>query len=441
MLKSRLPKVVIVGRTNVGKSTLFNRLSVNTKSITLDQEGVTRDFLRDIVSWQHRTFELIDTGGISVQRSKDPITEQVRQRALVLLEQAQVILLVCDGSVGLVREDRELAALVRTFGKKIFLVLNKLDKKSVEDHLVEFDYLGYQDVFLVSAQHGKGIGELLEALATALPENGTDELESEERECKVVLLGKPNVGKSSLMNLLVSEERSIVHNEPGTTREPITERVQFYKQDIAVTDTAGIRRKRAVSEDLETLMVKSSFGAVQDADIVLLLVDSADGQMSDQELKLSFYVFEHNKGLIVLFNKQDLTTEQTQISLDDSLSMYKHFFTKIPQLAISCKTEKNIGKILPLVRTVWERYNQKFEATKLTDLCIQALNRRPLYHNKNLLYVSKVRQIRSAPITLLMLVNEPDWFGPSQLSFFENNIRDAYDLVGVPLAFVVRKRG
>ncbi len=439
-MKNKLPKVVIVGRTNVGKSTLFNRLSVTTKSMTLNRAGVTRDFLKDKVSWQGRTFELIDTGGITIKKAKDHITEQVRLRALELLEQAAIILMVCDGSVGLTQEDKEIASFIRKLNKKTFLVLNKADKKSTEEHSDEFDYLGYQDLFSISSQHGKGIGDLLEAIAQSMPENAKD-LDDEERECRVVLLGKPNVGKSSLMNAMLKEERSIVHNEPGTTREAISEKIQFYQQDIVLTDTAGVRRKRAVSEELETMMVKSSFGAVQDADIVLLLVDSSDGTISDQELKLSFYVFEENKALIILFNKQDLVTEQLKKSLDDSLSEYTYFMNKIPTLDISCKTSKNVGKILPLIRTVWERYNQKFDARELTDLLRNALVKTPLYHKKNLLLVNKVRQIRSAPITLLMLVNESDWFGPSQLSFFEKVLRKAYDLEGVPVAFVVRKKG
>jgi GTP-binding protein len=438
-MKNNLPKVVIVGRTNVGKSTLFNRLAVNMKSITLDRAGVTRDFIKDTISWQGRTFELIDTGGITLARSKDPIMEQVRQGALTLLERADIILFMVDGSVGLTHEDSELGYFVRKFGKKVFLILNKTDKKSFEKLKDEFDCFGYTDQFPISAEHSKGLGELLEAIATALPIKAEEE--SEERECRVVMLGKPNVGKSSLMNLLVKEERSIVHNEPGTTREPVSERVQFYQQDILITDTAGVRRKRMVSEELETLMVKSSFEAVKDADIVLLLVDSTDGRISDQELKLSFYVFEQNKGLIFIYNKQDIMTEEIQTTLDESLEEYKYFMTKVPKLSISCKTGRNVGKVLPLVREVWERYNQKFDPKELTDLFQKALVDRPLYHKKQLLIVNKVRQIRSAPITLLLLVNDSGWFGPSQLNFFDKILRKKYDLLGVPVAVVVRKKG
>ncbi|HZW61042.1 MAG TPA: ribosome biogenesis GTPase Der [Candidatus Babeliales bacterium] len=440
-MKDNMPSVVIVGRTNVGKSTLFNRLSTGTKSITLDKEGVTRDFLKDTVYWDNRCFTLIDTGGISLRKSKDPIMEQVRLRAIELMEHASLLLFVVDGSVGVLPEDRELAGFIRKFGKKIFLVANKSDRKDTQERLEEFETFGYE-LFPISAQHGKGIGELLEAIVAQLPPISKKEEEEEEpRFCRVALLGKPNVGKSSLMNLLLKQERSIVHDQPGTTREPISERIKFYKEDIELTDTAGVRRKRGVTEELETLMVKSSFRAVQDADIILLLVDSSEGKLSDQELKLSFYVLEQNKALILLFNKQDLATDETKKDLEFSLEEYEPFFgNKVPQLNISCKTGKNIGKVLPLIQTVWQRYSQQFDDQELSRLLKDALIRKPLYHKKNLLYLHKVKQIKTAPITILLIVNESNWFGESQLKYFENVLREHYDLVGVPVAFVVRKR-
>lgn len=437
---TKLATVVIVGRTNVGKSTLFNRLSTGTKSITLDQEGVTRDIIKERVSWNDRYFELIDTGGITVKRSKDPIMEQVRQKALEAIEQATVILFVCDGSVGVVAEDRELARLVRKSGKKVFLVINKSDRKDMLEKLQDFDELHFKDVLPISAQHSKGIGELLEAVTESLPVS-TSKPEDEKRICKVVLLGKPNVGKSSLMNALLEEERSIVHNTPGTTREPISERITFYKAVIQMTDTAGVRRKRTIDDTLETLMVKSSLEAVQDADVVVLLVDSSQGQLSDQEVKLAFYAFEKKKALIILFNKNDLLKEDIKKSLEHSAEEHWQVLDKVPQLFISCKERKNIGKILPLIQTVWERYCQEFEDDKINYLMKGALMKKPLYHKKHLLHIYKAKQIKTGPITILLFVNEPDWFGHSQLAYLENVMRATYDLEGVPVCFVTRKRG
>ncbi|HSW73558.1 MAG TPA: ribosome biogenesis GTPase Der [Candidatus Limnocylindria bacterium] len=436
---NKLPVVAIVGRTNVGKSTLFNRLSTNAKSITLDQEGVTRDFIKDVISWQDRTFSLVDTGGITIRRSQDPITEKVRQRVLTVIEQADIILFVCDGAAGLVAEDRELASLVRKTGKPVFLVINKSDRKDAQDASWEFNQLGFQPTFFISAQHGMGIAELLEVLAQKLPE--THVQASDERICKIVLLGKPNVGKSSLMNILLNQERSIVHDQPGTTREAITEKISFYKEDIQVTDTAGVRRKRVIDEELETLMVKSSFQAVQNANIVMLLIDGSEGVLADQELKLAFYTLEHHKALIILFNKEDLVEGRTQETMEHSLEEYRYVMDKVPQLHISCITGKNVGKVLPLVQQVWKRYSQSFSEVQLTQLLKEALYEKPLYHKTQLLMLYHAKQIRTAPITIAIYVNEPDWFGQSQLAFLDNIVRKKFDLTGVPVAFAVRKRG
>jgi GTP-binding protein len=431
--------VVIVGRTNVGKSTLFNRMSSQAKSITLDQEGVTRDVIKDRIEWNNRYFELVDTGGITVKRSSDPIMEQVRQKALAMIEQATLILFVCDGSVGLTAEDRELARLVRKSGNPVLLIINKSDRKDVQAHLEEFDELGFKQTFSISAQHGKGMADLLEAVTEQLPLAVAGN--EPERVCKVVLLGKPNVGKSSLMNLLLNQERSIVHDAPGTTREAISERISFYKAVIQVTDTAGVRRKRTIDDTLETLMVKSSLRAVEDADIVMLLVDSSQGAWSDQEVKLAFYAFEQKKAVIILFNKNDLMEDDTFKQLEHSVEEHAQLADKLPHLYISCKTGKNVGKILPLVQTVWERYSQEFSDDKVTMLLKDAFVHKPHYHKQNQLILYKVKCLKTAPPTFVLFVNEPDWFGKSQLAFLEGVMRKNYSLEGVPLAFIVRKRG
>lgn len=436
---AKIPSVVIVGRTNVGKSTLFNRLSVDAKSITLDLEGVTRDFIKDTVCWQDRCFELIDTGGISFRKTKDIILETVRKQAQQLIDNATLILFVLDGKVGLLPEDKELARMLHKSGKSVIVVINKIDNTASQEHMHEFERLGFEATKPVSAQHSTGIGDLLEAIVQSIPAVRPDESQEQERICKVVLLGKPNVGKSSLMNLLLNQERSIVSEQPGTTREAITEKIAFNKADLEVTDTAGIRRKRGVTEKLETLMVKSSFKAVEEADIVLLLVDASEGRLADQELKLAFYIFEHYKGLILLLNKQDLVQEYAREDMGRSLEEYQHLLKKIVKLEISCKSGKNVGKILPLIEKVWERYNIQLDTQELTRLFKDALYHKPLYHQSHLLVVHHVRQVSSAPLSLMLIVNEPKWFESSQLGFFENILRAKYDLLGTPIKFIVRK--
>lgn len=437
----KFPRVVIVGRMNVGKSTLFNRLSVDVKSLTLDHEGVTRDFLKDQIDWNGKKFELVDTGGISLRKTQDKILETVRTKALEVVRSADLVLFVCDAKVGVLPEDREISRFLHSLSSKVMLVINKIDNSASEEYEHEFAQLGYEQIFPVSAQHGVGIGDLLEAVVDSLPAENYQDNAKENKTYKVVLLGKPNVGKSSLMNLLLKEERSIVTDQPGTTREPIAEKITFYKEDILITDTAGIRRKRAVNEELESLMVKSSFKALKDADIVLLLVDASEGRLADQELKLAFYALEHHKALIMLFNKQDLVTEESTAEMKFNLEPYQHLMKRVERMDISCKSGKNVGKLVSKINRVCNRYAQQFSDDDLSLLFKEALFRKPLYKSTNPLRILRVRQISTAPITLLIIANEPKWFGDSQLTYFENQLRRAYDLRGVPIKFVVRKKG
>lgn len=436
---SNLPKVVITGRANVGKSTLFNRLSTDVKSLTLDYEGVTRDFISDVVCWKNTCFELIDSGGISMQKVHEPLAERVRQLSLKLLESADLILFMVDGVVGLLEADRAIAQALHKLQKPVILVINKSDAKQAHEQLYEFEKAGFKQQLFISAQHGRGIDDVLETIITLVPKK-VKEIKEETPKYNIVLLGKPNVGKSSLLNLLLEQERAIVAPEPGTTREAITEPMRFYSETIAVTDTPGIRRKRAITpESLEAMMIKTSFRAVKNAHIVLLLVDATQGHISDQELKLAFYAFQLGKAVIILFNKDDILTELTKADLQFDQEKYEYFFKKIPVLFISCKSGKNVGKILPLVNKVWERYSARFDDLELTRILKAALKKTPLYHQSERLIVYDVQQVSTAPITILLRVNKPDWFGPSQLMFFENSLRDKIDLIGVPIIFVTKR--
>lgn len=440
-MTKKIPSVAIVGRMNVGKSTLFNRLSDSSKSIALDYEGVTRDVIKDVISWRDHSFELIDTGGISLKKIvDDPIAELSRQRALDAVSHADVVIFMCDGSVGVLPEDRNLAKMLQKDGKQTILVVNKSDTAAYRDYQYDFERLGFKIIIPISAQHGIGIADLFDELLALLPEPVEKE-EEKEPLCKVAILGKPNVGKSSLMNLLLKKERSIVADMPGTTREPIKERILFHQDMIQLADTPGIRRKRGVTETLEQMMVKTAFKAVEDANIVLLMVDATEARLVDQELKLAFYVFEkEHKGLIILFNKDDLMTEQMRQDLAFNLEPYKYFLDKVVQIRTSCITSKNVGKLINVVNDVWERYKRRFADDQLTLLFKEALERKPLYRNGQLLRVRWAKQIHTAPITIELLVNEPKWFGPSQLTYFERILRKSTDLKGVPVRFVTRKK-
>ncbi len=239
-----LGSVVLVGRMNVGKSTLFNRISKDVKSITLDYEGVTRDFIKEEVDWKGRPFDLIDSGGIHLRKSQDPLFEAVRKKVLELVEKAAVIVFMVDGTVGIVPEDREIATYLHKIGKPVILVVNKMDSKTAQEHLYEFERLGFASIIPLSAEHGRGIEDLLDVIIELLPERPAHHEETEPL-FKVMLLGKPNVGKSSLMNSLLKEERSLVSEIPGTTREAVSEQIMFYKEAIELTDTPGITKKKS----------------------------------------------------------------------------------------------------------------------------------------------------------------------------------------------------
>lgn len=435
--------VVIVGRMNVGKSTLFNRMIKKPVSISYDVEGVTRDFIEQQVQLQHQTIRLLDTGGVSLTPSKDAIIEAVRQQSLRLIEQAGVVLFVVDGTVGLLPQEREIAKLLHKMDKRVIVVINKMDTSAAQQLQHEFTRLGFDATVPVSATHGRGMTELLSTIEEMLPEEKEDAEPSMQvpSSYRVVLAGRPNAGKSSLMNWLLNEQRSIVSDVPGTTREAIAASLELGNETITLVDTAGVRRSRSVHEELEELMVKSSLSAMRQADIVLLLVDSSEGKIADQELKLAFHAFKKlNKALIILYNKSDLTDEYKKLTLESSKDEYEFLLKNVETLAISCKTGKNLHKIVPLVEKVWQRYTTKFDQVELAATIKRTLIERPLYRAQQQLAVHKVRQISTAPITIGLTVNIPQFFGDSQLAYVENIMRKHYELTSVPVVFIIENR-
>lgn len=432
-------RVAIVGRMNVGKSTLFNRLSDQVKSITYDYPGVTRDILKEQVVWKDRSFELVDTGGIAFRETNDPLLSQVRKKAIDTLEKSDLILFVVDGAAGLTQEDREIAQIVRRYNKKMLIVVNKSDTKLAQEQVYEFYELPHDVLVPISAEHGTNIAELLDEVINLLPVKGGAEIK--KATYNVVFIGRPNVGKSSLMNALLDQERALVSDIAGTTREALSETITFYQEHLQITDTPGIRRKGNVEEDLEQLMVKSSFQALKNTNIVVLVLDPSQEALVDQELKLAFYAFqEQHKALIIVINKSDLLDEMQEQAIENSFSAYPHLIDKVPVLRISCKTGKNVGKLLPLIKETWDRFSQRFEDHALKHILLDALRKTPLVRNRQLLLVRNVKQINTAPITIAMKVNNPDWFENSQRSFFENVLRREFNLNGVPIKWVIGKK-
>jgi len=435
------PKILLVGRTNVGKSTLFNRLIGDKKSIVFEREGVTRDYVHEIVKWNDRSFDLVDTGGLSFDKHlKDDIWERVQEKVLALLSQASLILLVCDGKNGMTDEDRVIARMLHKSKRPLALLLNKADStKALEENMSEFYSLGIKKIIPVSAIHGTGIATLLDTILEYVSD--PEQTDKPLPDYKVAIIGKPNVGKSSLMNLLIKQERSIVSDVPGTTREAISENIYYCQNLVEITDTAGVRRKARVTDDLEELMVKSSFQAVRDADIILMMLDAALGEISAQELKLLFYAFEEErKPVIVVFNKLDLVTDDyTRLGLENNLSEYNFVLKKVPQVWTSCLTKKNVWKILHEIKKVWQRCKQDFNSTEVDEYVKGELQNKPLYHSSIQLRLFKIRHVKAEVPTFILHVNHPQWFGQAEIGCIENILRGKYDLIGCPVRLIARK--
>lgn len=438
---SRMPRVAIVGRTNVGKSSLFNRMAPNVKSIALDQEGVTRDYLSDIVEWAGFKFELIDTGGIDLCKGADQITCQVTEKVKKVLQESSIILFVVDLKTGITDQDTRIARLLQELGKPVFVLVNKADARERDIEIYEFAQFGFDKLFPVSAAHSRGIADVLDAIvAMSGTMDFSKDVIDEEPEFRVVLLGRPNAGKSSLINLLVQEDFSIVSPQAGTTREALRKKIAFNKKVVELIDTAGVRKQGGISTDLESMMVTNALQIAKRAHIVLLLIDVFEPHVTAQELKLTSYAFDNGCAVIVLFNKTDLFDEEKKLYFDYSLEKYDHFLNKLESLQISCKTEKNVGKVLPLVQKVWDRFQARFSERYLTDIFMAAVKKTPLYKIRQRLNFYKATQVGSAPIRIELLVGNKELWEDHHLTFFENVLRKEQNLKSVPISFYLKEK-
>lgn len=433
-----VPVVVLFGRTNVGKSTIFNRLSSGTRSLVFDRPHVTRDPIDDLVEWNDKTYKLMDTGGVPLHNNQSPIDKAVKKRIEEALAAANLIVFVCDGTEGLIAEDRQLAQMARASGVRTMLVVNKIDNLEREAAaFAEFSQFGFKDFLTISAIHGRGFAMFLERISALVPAV-TKEVKTEDPQYKVAIIGKPNVGKSSLLNLLVGEEKSMVSEIAGTTREAIRSNITIHHNLIEFADTAGIRRQQSVTDPLEQLMVKTSFKVLKDADLVVLMCDASEKHITDQELKLLFFAHREHKAIVLVINKADLIDAATKKMFLDDLDQYQHLTKKLPVIWTSCMTHKNISKIRETINEVRKRCGQELDVVAINTVIRKQLDKVPLTYNGEEIKVYNVRPFKSPIPALVVHTNHPEWIRPSHLSYFENVVRKQYDLIGCPVKFIIR---
>ena len=429
------PLVAIVGRPNVGKSTFFNKVAGRKISITEDRPGVTRDRLYADAEWRGRAFSMVDTGGIEL-KSQDTMWREIKKQAEVAIDTAHVILFFVDGKEGLTASDYDVADMLRRSKKPVILVVNKIDDYS-EDKLFEFYSLGLGEPYAVSSEHGTGLGDLLDEVVSYFEKIPAED----DNSIKIAVVGKPNAGKSSLVNRLLGFDRSIVTDIAGTTRDAIDTR--FTAPDggeYTIIDTAGIRKKSRVEDDIEYYSVMRAFDAVRRADVCILVVDSTEG-LTEQDTKIIGYVHEQGKPSVVVMNKWDLIEKDTntinefQAKLKEDLKFMDYFRS----LYVSAKTGQRTDKILAAVKEVYANSKRRIQTGVLNDVISSAVraNEPPSYNGRRLkIYYST--QVAEAPPVFAIFVNDGRLLHFSYERFLENTLRSAFDFSGTPIKIVTR---
>ena len=437
-----LPVVAVVGRPNVGKSTLFNRLIGQRLSIVDDTPGVTRDRIYSKCEWTGREFMLVDTGGIE-PKTDDKILSQMRRQAQVAIDSASVIILVTDLKCGVTANDYDVASMLQKCGKPIVLCVNKCDRPGNTDpDFYEFYNLGLGDPVEVSSVHGYGTGDLLDRVVESLPEQ--DPEEAEDNTIKVAVIGKPNVGKSSLINAVSGEERVIVTDIAGTTRDSTDTIVENSFGRFTFIDTAGIRRKSKVYDNIEHYSVLRSYMAVDRADVAVIVIDASVG-FTEQDSKVAGYAHEQGKACIVAVNKWDIIEKETNTmnEFTQNLKTNLGFMDYVPFVFVSAKTGQRLNKLFELINVVYENNSLRISTGKLNDILSYATERvQPPSDKGKRLKIYYMTQPSSKPPTFVTFVNSIDLFHFSYKRYLENQIREVFGgLEGTPIRFIVRERG
>lgn len=455
-MKTRKPVVALVGRPNVGKSTLFNRLTGRRTAIVEDIPGTTRDRIYGESDWNGVGFSVVDTGGLEApsaltespgrETEATPLAEdsalfitQMQNQAQLALEEADAIILVVDGKEGLSAADLEVAEILRRTQKPVFVAVNKTESEQRQQDAVEFWNLGLGEPYPISAYHGDGVGDLLDEMVKVLPAYSVDEAEVDG--IGITLVGRPNVGKSSLLNKLIGTERSIVSDVPGTTRDPIDTQLLYYGQTITLIDTAGIRRRGKVEQGIERYSVLRSMRSIDRADVALLLIDAVEG-VTAQDTHVAGYVLEKHKGIVVLVNKWDLIEKDhhTMAIYAQEVREELKFMDYVPIIFISVETNQRVHQVLPTALEVAENRTHRISTSAFNQLLRTAYDAiSPPTKNGRPLRIYYGSQVGVAPPSFAIFVNDPELVHFSYQRYLENRIREFYPFTGTPIRLFFRE--
>jgi GTP-binding protein len=436
-----LPVVAIVGRPNVGKSTLFNRLAGERKALVHDLPGVTRDRNYATISWLERSYLLIDTGGFD-PTPEDALYAAMRRQSEAAMQEADVIVLLVDQQAGITPADVATANLIRTAQKPVIVAVNKCDEPSHEDAAHEFWQLGFSLLVPVSAEHGRGIYELMEAVGEHLPAE-VEAPPEEEGEIRVAVLGRPNIGKSTLLNRLLGQERHVVHDMPGTTVDATDTVLTYDGTRFRLVDTAGIRRRSKIDERLETIAVSAAIRTIERCHVLLLVLDGAEG-VTEQDAHLAALVGERRRGLAILVNKWDLVRESEDRDvkvIDEEIARRLPHVRYAPVLYISALTGKGTQRVLSVVRDVYREFDKRVATAPLNEFLRAAVAAyQPPQVNHHPVRINYITQVRVRPPTFTLFVNTPGGVGDQYQRYLENRMREQFGFMGSPLVLQVRRK-
>lgn len=432
--------VAIVGRPNVGKSTLFNRLTQSRQAIVNEQSGTTRDRQYGRVSWLDKDFSIVDTGGWVVG-SEDVFEEEINKQVELAMQEADVILFVVDVENGSTDLDDEVASKLRRTKKPVLVVANKADNYEQHYAAAEFYSFGLGDPICISAVNGSGTGDLLDEIVKNLPENSTDD---EEFDCpRIAIVGRPNAGKSSLVNAFIGEERNIVTDRAGTTRDSIYTHYDKFGKNFYLVDTAGIRKRGKVNEDLEYYSVIRSIRAIENSDVCILMLDATRG-IESQDLNIFSIIQKNNKGLVVCVNKWDLVEDKSQVvikTFENAIRERLAPFTDFPIIFISALTKQRIFKVLETVQEVYERRSNRVPTSKLNEVMLPIIEATPPPATKGkYIKIKYVMQLPTAVPSFVFFANLPQWVKDPYKRFLENKIRENWDFSGTPINIFIREK-